>query len=124
MSGKERQILISVIVPVYNVVDYLQRCVDSIRNQTYPNLEIILVDDGSTDKSGALAEKMAMEDRRIRVFHKENGGASSARNLGISMAEGDYIGFVDGDDYIEPKMYERLLDAALRRASHGADFQR
>lgn len=113
MSGKERQILISVIVPVYNVVDYLQRCVDSIRNQTYPNLEIILVDDGSTDKSGALAEKMAMEDRRIRVFHKENGGASSARNLGISMAEGDYIGFVDGDDYIEPKMYERLLDAAL-----------
>ena len=124
MSGKERQILISVIVPVYNVVDYLQRCVDSIRNQTYPNLEIILVDDGSTDKSGALAEKMAMEDRRIRVFHKENGGASSARNLGISMAEGDYIGFVDGDDYIEPKMYERLLDAALSEGLRMAQISR
>ena len=113
MSGKERPILISVIVPVYNVLDYLQKCVDSIRNQTYPNLEIILVDDGSTDKSGALAEKMAMEDKRIRVFHKENGGASSARNLGISKALGDYIGFVDGDDYIEPGMYERLLSAAV-----------
>lgn len=124
MSGKERPILISVIVPVYNVVDYLQRCVDSIRNQTYPNLEIILVDDGSTDKSGALAEKMAMEDKRIRVFHKENGGASSARNLGISMAEGDYIGFVDGDDYIEPGMYERLLDAALSEGLRMAQISR
>lgn len=113
MPEKERPILISVIVPVYNVVNYLQKCVDSIRAQTYPNLEIILVDDGSTDKSGALAEKMAMEDKRIVVFHKENGGSSSARNLGISKARGDYIGFVDSDDYIEPEMYERLLSTAL-----------
>lgn len=106
-------ILISVIVPVYNTVDLLPRCVNSIRRQTYRNLEIILVDDGSTDNSGALAEKMALEDKRVRVFHKENGGSSSARNLGISKARGDYIGFVDSDDYIEPEMYERLLGAAL-----------
>lgn len=105
--------LISVIVPVYNVMKYLPRCVNSLRRQTYRNLEIILVDDGSTDNSGALAEKMAMEDRRIQVFHKENGGTSSARNLGLSKAQGRYIGFVDSDDYVEPKMYERLLTAAL-----------
>ncbi|MCM1133961.1 MAG: glycosyltransferase [Clostridium sp.] len=113
MAERERPVLISVIVPIYNVINYLQRCVDSIRAQTYSHLEIILVDDGSTDKSGALAEKLAMEDKRIRVFHKENGGSSSARNLGISKARGDYIGFVDSDDYIEPEMYERLLSAAL-----------
>ena len=105
--------LISVIVPVYNVIKYLPRCVNSLRRQTYRNLEIILVDDGSTDNSGALAEKMAMEDRRIRVFHKENGGTSSARNLGLSKAKGEYIGFVDSDDYVEPQMYERLLKTAL-----------
>lgn len=113
MEGTGRPALISVIVPVYNIVEYLQRCVDSIRRQTWRNLEIILVDDGSTDNSGALAEKMALEDKRIRVFHKENGGSSSARNLGISHAKGDYIGFVDSDDYIEPQMYERLLSVAL-----------
>jgi len=108
-----KPILLSIIVPVYNIMDYLPRCVDSIRRQTYRNLEIILVDDGSTDNSGALAEKMALEDRRIKVLHKENGGSSSARNLGISVAKGDYIGFVDSDDYIEPEMYERLLAVAL-----------
>lgn len=108
-----RPILLSIIVPVYNIMEYLPRCVDSIRRQTYRNLEIILVDDGSADNSGALAEKMALEDRRIKVLHKENGGSSSARNLGISVARGDYIGFVDSDDYIEPEMYERLLAVAL-----------
>lgn len=105
---------ISVIVPVYNVMEYLPRCVDSLRSQTYRNLEIILVDDGSTDNSGALAEKMAMEDRRIRVLHKENAGTSSARNLGLSVARGTYIGFVDSDDYVEPGMYESLLGLALK----------
>ena len=95
-------IKISVIVPVYNVMAYLTRCVDSIRKQTYRNLEILLVDDGSTDNSGALCEKFALEDKRIRVFHKENGGSSSARNLGIEKA-----------DYIEPEMYERLLAMLL-----------
>ncbi|MDY2698718.1 MAG: glycosyltransferase family 2 protein [Lachnospiraceae bacterium] len=113
MEEERRPVLISVIIPVYNVVDLLPKCVDSIRRQTYRNLEIILVDDGSTDNSGALAEKMALEDKRIRVFHKENGGSSSARNLGISKAQGDYIGFVDSDDYIEPEMYEKLLATAL-----------
>lgn len=113
MEEGSRPILISVIVPIYNIVEYLPRCVNSIRRQTYRNLEIILVDDGSTDNSGALAEKMALEDKRIRVFHKENGGSSSARNLGLSKASGDYIGFVDSDDYIEPEMYERLLAAML-----------
>lgn len=108
-----RPILLSIIVPVYNIMEYLPRCVDSIRRQTYRNLEIILVDDGSTDNSGALAEKMALEDRRVKVLHKENGGSSSARNLGISVAKGDYIGFVDSDDYIEPEMYERLLTVCL-----------
>lgn len=106
-------IKISVIVPVYNVMAYLTRCVDSIRKQTYRNLEILLVDDGSTDNSGALCEKFALEDKRIRVFHKENGGSSSARNLGIEKATGDFIGFVDSDDYIEPEMYERLLAMLL-----------
>ena len=113
MEDRKKPVLISIIVPVYNVFGYLARCVDSIRRQTYRNLEIILVDDGSTDRSGALAEKLAMGDRRIRVFHKENGGSSSARNLGISKARGEYIGFIDSDDYIEPAMYQRLLEAAL-----------
>ena len=107
------RIFAAMIVPIYNIVEYLPRCVNSIRRQTYRNLEIILVDDGSTDNSGALAEKMALEDKRVRVFHKENGGSSSARNLGLSKASGDYIGFVDSDDYIEPEMYERLLAAML-----------
>lgn len=110
----DQPIVISVIVPVYNIMEYLPRCVDSIRKQTYPYLDIILVDDGSTDRTGALAEKLALEDKRIRVFHKENGGSSSARNFGIREAKGEYIGFVDSDDYIEPEMYERLLMAAVQ----------
>lgn len=100
--------LISVIVPVYNIKEYLERCVRSIMRQTYSNLEILLVDDGSTDGSGEICEKLAKEDARIRVFHKENGGSSSARNLGIREARGEYLGFIDSDDYIEPDMYELL----------------
>lgn len=113
MEEAGRPVLISVIVPIYNIVEWLPRCVESLRRQTYRNLEIILVDDGSTDNSGAMAEKYALEDKRIRVFHKENGGSSSARNFGISVARGEYLGFVDSDDYIEPQMYERLLAVAL-----------
>lgn len=104
---------ISVIVPVYNTLEYLERCVDSIRRQTYENLEIILVDDGSTDGTGALCDSLASRDRRIRVYHKENGGASSARNFGIWNAIGDYIGFVDSDDYIDEDMYQSLAKLAL-----------
>lgn len=103
--------LISVIVPVYNIKEYLERCVDSILGQTWENLEVLLVDDGSTDGTGELADRLAEKDRRIRVFHKENGGSSSARNLGIREARGKYLGFVDSDDYVEPFMYERLYRA-------------
>lgn len=92
--------LISVIVPVYNVQDYLEACVKSIRAQTYPNLEIWLVDDGSTDESGALCDELAKQDERIRVLHKPNGGLSDARNAGIERAKGEYFLFVDSDDLI------------------------
>ena len=101
---------ISVIVPVYNVEQYLERCVDSIINQTYKNLEIILVNDGSTDNSGKLCDELAKRDDRIRVIHKENGGLSDARNTGIEEAEADLIGFIDSDDYIDENMYELLID--------------
>lgn len=111
----EQTPLISVIVPVYNIMDYLPRCVRSITAQTWQNIEIILVDDGSTDGTGQLCDNLAGEDDRIRVFHKPNGGSSSARNLGISQAGGEYFGFVDSDDYIEPDMYERLIKAALEK---------
>lgn len=102
------QPLISVIVPVYNTKAYLGRCVDSVCAQTYSNLEILLIDDGSTDGAGEMCDKYVTKDRRIKVFHKENGGSSTARNLGLQKAEGAYIGFVDSDDYIAPDMYERL----------------
>ncbi|MBQ8822373.1 MAG: glycosyltransferase [Lachnospiraceae bacterium] len=101
--------LITIIVPVYNIMEYLPRCVHSITAQTHTNLEIILVDDGSTDGTGALCDTLAAEDERIWVLHKENGGSSSARNLGLGHVKGAYIGFIDSDDYIEPDMYERLL---------------
>lgn len=103
--------LISVVIPVYNIEEYLERCVNSICAQTYPNLEILLVDDGSTDGSGALCDALAEKDTRIRVFHKVNGGSSSARNVGVAQARGEYIGFVDSDDYISENMYELLYEA-------------
>ena len=102
--------LISIIVPVYMVEKYLDRCIESITNQTYKNLEIILVDDGSPDNCPEICDKWAEKDSRIKVIHKENGGLSDARNAGVAVATGDYIGFVDSDDYIEPDMYEKLLD--------------
>lgn len=105
--------LISVIVPVYNAEKYLSKCVASIREQTYQNLEIILVDDGSRDKSAELCDALALEDSRIIVIHKENGGAASARNAGIDAMHGDYAGFVDADDWIAPEMYEVLLQRMM-----------
>ncbi len=101
---------ISVIVPLYNVEQYLERSVSALRNQTYRNLEIILVDDGSTDQSGFMCDEFAKQDARIRVIHKENGGSSSARNRGLEAATGEYIAFSDSDDYAEPFLYEKLLD--------------
>ena len=100
--------LISVIVPVYQVEPWLERCVDSIRNQTYRNLEIILVDDGSPDRCGEMCDQFAREDNRILVIHRENRGLSAARNTGLDICRGEYIGFVDSDDYIHPEMYARL----------------
>ena len=110
---------ISVIVPVYKVEPYLRQCVESIMNQTYSYLEIILVDDGSPDNCGAICDEYARKDSRIRVIHKENGGLSDARNAGLDIAAGDYIGFVDSDDWIEPQMYEKLLELLLK---YGADM--
>lgn len=103
--------LISVIVPVYKVEQYLDECVQSIINQTYKNLEIILVDDGSPDRCPEMCDEYARQDSRIKVIHKENGGLSSARNAGLDVATGEYIGFVDSDDFIDKEMYEKLLNA-------------
>ncbi|MBE6534229.1 MAG: glycosyltransferase [Ruminococcaceae bacterium] len=100
---------ISVIVPVYNVEKYISSCLDSILSQTHTDLEIICVNDGSTDSSGQILDEYAKKDSRIKVFHKENGGVSSARNLALENATGEYIGFVDSDDYIAPDMYSSLL---------------
>lgn len=110
---------ISVIVPVFNLELWVKRCVSSIMAQTYQNLEILLVDDGSSDSSFSIMERLAAEDPRIKVLHKENGGLPSARLYGIAAATGDWITFVDGDDEIEPQMYERLLKNAR---DYGADI--
>lgn len=101
--------MISVIVPVYNVEQYLDKCVRSLQRQTYKNLEIFLIDDGSTDCSGSMCDKYASEDQRIHVVHKINGGPSSARNEGLRRCTGNYIAFVDSDDWAEPDLYETLV---------------
>ncbi len=105
---------ISVIVPVYNVQNYLSKCINSILNQTFTDLEIILVDDGSTDNSGAICDEYANKDSRIKVIHKANGGLSDARNAGLDICTGDYIGFVDSDDWIALDMYETLYNFATK----------
>ena len=105
--------MISVIVPIYNVEKYLDRCVQSIVSQTYKNLEIILVDDGSPDNCPAICDKWAKKDNRIKVIHKENGGVSSAKNAGIGISCGEYFAFVDADDYIAPEMYGKMIARAL-----------
>lgn len=107
----EQNAKVSIIVPVYNTEAYLPACVESLRNQTHEALELLFVDDGSTDGSGALLDAYAKEDARIRVLHKTNGGVSAARNDGIDAATGNYIGFVDSDDFIEPAFVETLLAA-------------
>ena len=105
--------LISVIIPVYNVEKYLRRCLDSVIAQTYQNLEIICVDDGSVDESGKICDQYAVRDARIKVIHQENQGLSAARNKGLDAAEGEYIAFVDSDDYILEDMYKKMLDKLL-----------
>ncbi len=105
--------LISVIVPIYNVEQYLEKCINSILNQTYQNLEIILVDDGSPDNCGSICDSYLSLDQRIRVIHKQNGGLSDARNVGLNMASGDFIAFVDSDDTIMPEMIQKLYQRIL-----------
>ena len=109
--------LISVIVPVFKVDPYLDRCVESIVNQTYRNLEIILVDDGSPDSCGAMCDAWAEKDRRIKVIHKKNGGLSDARNAGLDIATGTLIGFVDSDDFIRSDMYLLLMERLMEDGS-------
>jgi glycosyltransferase involved in cell wall biosynthesis len=110
---------ISVIIPVYQAEEFLAKCVDSVLAQTEHDLEVILIDDGSTDCSANICDEYSARDDRVRVIHKDNAGVSAARNTGIAEANGDYIGFVDSDDWIEPNMYERLLAEANKS---GADI--
>lgn len=102
--------LISIIIPVYNVEKYIDRCMETVLNQTYRKMEIILVDDGSPDRCGKICDEYAEKDHRVRVLHKENGGLSSARNAGLKLAKGEYVLFVDSDDWIELDMVEQLYD--------------
>ena len=105
--------LVTIIIPVYNVEERIAHCLDSVIAQTYHNLEILLIDDGSTDDSGNICDRYSQRDSRIRVFHKKNGGVSSARNMGISQAKGNYICFVDSDDAVKPDMVQYMLDKAI-----------
>ena len=111
--------LISIIVPVYNVEKYLGKCIESLIDQTYPNIEIVLVDDGSRDDSGRLCDDYQMQYSFIKVVHKENGGLSQTRNVGLKLAKGVFIGFVDSDDWIEPNMYAILISVLIET---GADI--
>ncbi len=108
------QDIISVIVPSYNVEPYIQKCISSILNQSYRNIEIILVDDGSTDKTGKVCDQLAKTDARIRIIHKRNGGLSDARNAGIDIASGKWLAFVDGDDYLSTNALEAMHAACIR----------
>ncbi len=110
---------ISVVIPVYNVENYLEESVKSILNQTFLDFEILLIDDGSTDKSGTICDELATSDSRIRVFHKKNGGVSSARNVGLDNALGTFVAFCDPDDFIHPQMFEILHQCAINNNSEG-----
>lgn len=105
---------ISVVIPTYNVENYLTKCVESVCRQTLEDIEIIIVDDGSTDSSGRIADELARSDSRVKVIHQENGGLGPARNTGIDAATGEYVGFVDSDDWLEPEMFEDLLAEAKK----------
>ena len=105
--------LISVIMPVYNVESYVVRSINSVLNQTYKNLELIIVDDGSTDRSGMICDQFMEKDGRVRVIHQENGGLSHARNTGLAMAIGDYVSFIDSDDFYEIHFIEYLYQSCV-----------
>ena len=110
--------LISIIVPAYNVGIYIEDCLNSLLNQTYKNLEIIVIDDGSKDTTADISDELSVRDKRIKVFHTCNFGVSYARNIGLDNANGDYIGFVDADDWVDTDMYEKLLQEIIEK---GAD---
>ena len=105
--------MISIIVPIYKIENYLPQCIESILSQTFQDFELILVDDGSPDSCPAICDEYAKKDHRIKVIHKSNGGLVSARKAGLQIAKGEYVGYVDGDDWIEPEFYERLMNAAV-----------
>lgn len=109
--------LLSVIVPVYKTEPYLRKCLDSVVNQTYSRLEIILVDDGSPDNSGAICDEYAAQDSRIRVIHQKNGGLSAARNVGIQEAGGEFVALLDSDDYLDTDMYRQMMEKATQEAA-------
>ena len=106
--------LVSVVVPVYGVEKYVEKCLDSLSHQSYENIEVIVVDDGSTDRSGDICEEFAKKDKRIKVFHKTNGGLSDARNYGIKRAKGEYVCLVDSDDWVKSGFVEKMVNVALR----------
>lgn len=115
MLNEDKQLpLISVVVPIYNVENYVTECVKSITGQTYDNLEIILVEDGSPDRCATICDELAEQDKRIKVIHQQNQGVSAARNHGIDAATGEYIAFIDGDDYIDSQMYEKMYETMCR----------
>ena len=112
------EILVSVIIPIYNIEKYINRCVDSVLNQSYKNLEIILIDDGSTDNCGDICDRYSQIDSRIIVIHQENQGLAASRNTGLDICIGQYISFIDGDDYIHPQTIEIMLKECLRNSSN------
>ena len=105
--------MISIIVPIYNAEQYLHRCIDSILAQSYIDFELLLIDDGSPDNCGAICDEYANQDSRVHVFHKENEGVSSARNLGMAHAQGDWITFIDADDYVHPISYPLCMRSTM-----------
>lgn len=113
---------ISVIVPVYNVASYLPQCVESILSQDYRDLEVILIDDGSTDRSGEICDRYAAADSRVRVIHQKNGGGAAAKNAGLRIASGEYLSFVDSDDYLEPNVYGMMLETLLTHQADAVQF--
>ena len=120
MAGREKKPLISVIVPVYGVEAYLPKCLDSLLAQTWQELEVIVVDDGSPDNSWDIMQEYARRDSRVRLIRQKNGGLSAARNAGVEAARGEWIGFLDSDDYVAPEMYERLYRAAVEQGAQMA----
>lgn len=113
---------ISIIIPIYNVQKYLSECLDSLLEQTYTEWEALLVDDGSTDDSGKICEKYALKDSRFRVIHKKNGGAASAKNVGLDQIEGEYVGFIDSDDYVERTWLEKVMKVIINRNADIVEF--